>query len=104
MASYRVLTGIDYPPDKRAEAGDIVDDLPGKSIKWLVACGAIEKAEGSVWPKEEVVEETVEEEVVEEEVVEEAAAEEDEEEAASAVWPVTSAILDALEDEEDGDK
>lgn len=99
MASYRVLTGIDYPPGKRAEAGEVVDDLPGKSIKWLVACGAIEKADGSVWPKEEIVEEAVEEETAEQETVEE-----DEADAASEIWPVASAVLDATEDEEDGDK
>lgn len=98
MASYRVLTGIDYPPDKRAEPGDIVADLPGKSIKWLVACGAIEKSDGSVWPKEEAVEEVVEVEAVEEEVVEE----EVEEDAVEEIWPVSSAVLNALE-EEDGD-
>lgn len=103
MASYRALTGIDYPPGKRAEAGDIVDDLPGKSIKWLVACGAIEKADGSVWPKEEVVEEIIEEEAAEETVGEVVEEDETEEEDTSGVWSA-SRILDALEDEEDGDK
>jgi hypothetical protein len=34
MAKYRVLTGIEYN-SRRAEAGDIVDDIPAKSIKWL---------------------------------------------------------------------
>lgn len=42
MAQYRVLTGLDYPPNRRAEPGDVVDDLPGKSIKWLLEAGAIE--------------------------------------------------------------
>lgn len=41
---YRVLTGLDYPPNKRAEPGDVVDDLPGKSIKWLLEQGHVEKA------------------------------------------------------------
>jgi hypothetical protein len=42
MARYRVLTGIDYPPNKRAEAGDIVEDLPAQSVKWLLDSGLIE--------------------------------------------------------------
>ena len=42
MAKYKVLTGIDYPPNRRAEAGDVVDDLPSKSIKWLRESGCIE--------------------------------------------------------------
>lgn len=45
MAKYKVLVGIDYPPNKRAEIGDIVDDLDGKAIKWLLEAGCIE-AEG----------------------------------------------------------
>jgi len=39
---YRVLTGLSYPPDKTAEPGDIVDDLPPKSAKWLLDQGHIE--------------------------------------------------------------
>lgn len=45
MPAYRVLVGLDYPPDRRAEAGDVVDDLPGKSIKWLTEQGLIEPAD-----------------------------------------------------------
>ena len=41
-ARYRVLAGINYPPNKRAEIGDIVSDLPGDSIRWLVERGAVE--------------------------------------------------------------
>lgn len=33
---YEVLVGIDYPPNNRAEAGDIVSDLPKDSIAWLL--------------------------------------------------------------------
>lgn len=33
---YEVLVGLNYPPDKRAEVGDIVSDLPGKSLTWLI--------------------------------------------------------------------
>lgn len=99
MASYRVLTGIDYPPNKRAEAGDIVDDLPGKSIKWLVACGAIEKADGSVWPKEEIVEEAVEEIV--EETADEAVEETVEEVAEEPMVSAWSPVVEDDEEEED---
>jgi len=44
MAAYRVLMGIHYPPDKRAEPGQIVEDLPVKSIAWLVEQRVIELA------------------------------------------------------------
>jgi hypothetical protein len=46
MAKYRVTTGLDYPPNKRAEAGDVVSDLPPKSIKWLREQGLIEQVDG----------------------------------------------------------
>ena len=42
MPKYKVLVGIDYPPNKRAEAGSVVDDLPTRSIKWLRESGIIE--------------------------------------------------------------
>ena len=42
MAKYKVLVGIDYPPNRRAEAGDIVEDFPSKSIEWCVSQGYIE--------------------------------------------------------------
>jgi len=35
---------LSYPPDRRVEAGQIVDDLPGKSVKWLLEQGLIEPA------------------------------------------------------------
>jgi len=61
MTQYRVLAGIDYPPSKRAEVGDIVTDLPTAQIKNLLEIGAIELADGK--SKSEVkVEETVVEE------------------------------------------
>jgi len=41
VATYRVLRGIDYPPSKRAEIGDVVSDLPERSVKWLLAAGCI---------------------------------------------------------------
>lgn len=41
---YRVLVGINYPPnDKRAEPGEVVDDIPPSSIRWLLQDGIIEE-------------------------------------------------------------
>ena len=45
MAQYRAKVGIDYPPNKRVEAGDVVSDLPGESIKWLLQQGLIESTD-----------------------------------------------------------
>lgn len=42
---YRVKLGINYPPGKRAEPGDVINDLPPGSEKSLIAIGAIEKVE-----------------------------------------------------------
>lgn len=42
MPKYKVLQGISYPPNKRAEVGAIVEDLPPRSIKWLREQGIIE--------------------------------------------------------------
>jgi hypothetical protein len=42
MPKYKVLQGISYPPNKRAEVGAVVEDLPPKSIKWLREQGIIE--------------------------------------------------------------
>lgn len=78
MTRYRVLQGIDYPPNKRAEAGDVVDDLPATSVKWLLESGIIEDSSKPTKSKEEpkvvepVVEAPVIEEPIEEPVVEEA--------------------------------
>lgn len=46
MAAYKVLVGLDYA-GKRAEAGAIVDDLPSRSVTWLLDQGLIEKADAS---------------------------------------------------------
>jgi hypothetical protein len=46
MAKYKVLTGIEWG-NRRAEAGEIVDDLPAKSIKWLRESNLIELIDGS---------------------------------------------------------
>lgn len=49
MARYKVLTGLTYG-NKTVEAGDIVDDIPSKSIKWLREQNLIEQvdAKGNV--------------------------------------------------------
>lgn len=43
-APYKVNIGINYPPNKRAEPGDVVRDLPPASIKGLLESGVIEEA------------------------------------------------------------
>lgn len=53
MAQYRVLQGIDYPPNKRAEAGQVISDLPPQAIKWLLESGVIEDANKPAQPKEQ---------------------------------------------------
>lgn len=46
MTKYRVLIGLNYPPnDKRAEPGDLVDDIPAGSVGWLLKDGIIEPAD-----------------------------------------------------------
>lgn len=44
VVKYRALTGMDYE-DKRVEPGDIVSDLPGNSVVWLLEQGHIETVE-----------------------------------------------------------
>jgi hypothetical protein len=43
---YKVKNGINYPDaagkDKRAEIGNVVDDIPAKSVPWLIDQGHIE--------------------------------------------------------------
>jgi hypothetical protein len=65
MTQYRAIVGIDYPPDKRAEANSIVSDIPEKSAKWLLDQGLIELADGKskVTKIEPVVEVKVEEKI-----------------------------------------
>jgi hypothetical protein len=77
MAKYRVLQGIDYPPNKRAEIGDVVEDLPATAIKWLLESGAIEDTSKPAKKIEEPTPEPIVEPVVEapvEAVVEETVA------------------------------
>jgi hypothetical protein len=49
MAKYRALVGIEYA-SRRAEAGDIVDDIPAKSIKWLREQNLIEAVDAKGAP------------------------------------------------------
>lgn len=42
MPQYRVNVGIDYA-GKRAEPGDLVDDIPTRSVKWLLEQGIVEE-------------------------------------------------------------
>lgn len=65
---YRVLAGIDYPPNKRAEIGDVIDDLAPQSIKWLLSAGIIEdnsKSPKAVEKEPEIIEETTPEPEIE---------------------------------------
>ena len=72
MARYRVLQGIDYPPNKRAEVGDIVEDIPAQSVKWLLDSGIIEDSDKPVKKTETpVVEEPKVETIAEEPAIEE---------------------------------
>lgn len=46
---YEVLVGVNYPTkqgEKRAEPGDVVDDLPAGSVQWLVAQGVVSPVKG----------------------------------------------------------
>ena len=70
MARYRVLQGIDYPPNKRAEIGAIVSDLPKESISWLLASGVIANTTSDD-KSTPAIEEPVVEEIIDEELVEE---------------------------------
>jgi len=45
MPSYKVLVGLDYD-GKRVEAGQIVSDLPAKSVEWLLESNIIESTDG----------------------------------------------------------
>lgn len=45
MASHKVLRGLTYGTH-RAEAGDVVSDIPASSVSWLTAQGLIEPIEG----------------------------------------------------------
>lgn len=44
---YKVNAGISYPPGKRAEPGDVVDDIPASSVPRLLERKIISKIKGS---------------------------------------------------------
>jgi hypothetical protein len=52
MAKYRVLVGIEYA-SRRAEPGDVVEDIPTKSIKWLREQNLIEPVDAKSADAEE---------------------------------------------------
>lgn len=56
MPKYLVNQGLDYL-NRRVEAGEIVDDIPAKSVSWLKEQGIIELADGFAKAKVEVKEE-----------------------------------------------
>lgn len=49
LKSYRALVGLQYPDpkkpgsEKRIEAGTVTDDIPPKSLPWLLSSKAIEE-------------------------------------------------------------
>lgn len=45
--SYKVLVGFDYPPEKRAEPGDVIADIPEASVSWMLKQNVIEPAKPS---------------------------------------------------------
>jgi len=71
MANYRVLKGIDYPPNKRVEAGQTVSDLPPTAISWLLEHNIIEDASKPAKKIEEPKIEIVLDEETEEPTIEE---------------------------------
>lgn len=64
VATYRVLQAIEYG-DRRAEVGDLVDDVPQRSVKWLVDQQYIEVVEAPKAGKRTKATEDVAEEVAE---------------------------------------
>lgn len=73
---YKVLQGISYPPNKRAEIGTIVSDLPKESVAWLLSSGIIEAVSEDKKPIATKVESPVIEEVISDDVTDELVEEE----------------------------
>jgi len=67
MANYMAITGLDYD-NKRVEAGDIVSDLPSKSISWLVSQGLIVLADEVAKPQAQQKGKKTEEVIAEEKI------------------------------------
>lgn len=68
---YKVLQGISYPPNKRAEIGTIVSDLPKESVTWLLSSGIIEEISESKRPAATKVDLPVIEDVISEDATDE---------------------------------
>lgn len=60
---YVALTGIDFPPNKRVEAGEVVSDLPKEAVAWLLESGAIQRKGASVASEKESPKDVVDEPV-----------------------------------------
>jgi hypothetical protein len=52
MADHKVLVGLTYA-GKRVKAGEVVSDIPSRSVPWLVEQGVIEPVEGKSIKKRE---------------------------------------------------
>lgn len=55
MPKYLVKTGLEFPPDRRVEAGEVTEDIPAKSIKWLREQGFIELLDATAEKTEKYV-------------------------------------------------
>lgn len=49
MAKHRVNVGLEYG-GKTVKSGDVVDDIPAKSVKWLLDQNLISPADGKSAP------------------------------------------------------
>jgi hypothetical protein len=56
MATYKVLTGLNYG-NKRVEAGEVVSDIPATSVRWLTEQNMIELVESKTTSKKATIEE-----------------------------------------------
>ena len=74
MPKYLVKQGLEYPPNRVVLVGEIVDDIPSRSVKWLREQGIIEAYDANA--KAAIDEPVDDEPVIPETVVEEPAAEE----------------------------
>ncbi len=54
MPKYLVKQGLDYG-NRRVEAGEVVEDIPAKSVTWLKEQGIIEPFDGVSKKKNDVV-------------------------------------------------
>lgn len=64
MPKYLVKQGLEYPPNRIVLAGEIVDDIPQRSVKWLREQGIIEAYDANA--KAAVDEPVIDEPVLEE--------------------------------------